>query len=766
MSDAVEIDELMRRLDAAKSALAKHAAVEEALRASEQKYKAAFEAQARLAALDSDRSRYEKLFETIDDGFSVVECFLDENGQVVDWLWLEVNRAFETLSTLGDVVGKRASELLPGFADNAASLGRAIATGKTIRSEGDYSPGIDRWFRAHFARVGGEESRIVAVRFEDTTRKRAEAALRESEARHRILVESWSQAVWETDAAGVVTVDSPSWRAYTGQTYEEWLGDGWLNAIHPDDRTFAERQWRDAIAARALVNAEFRLHAPDGGWRWTNVLAAPVLDADGNIEKWAGLNIDVDTRVRAEQALRQSEEQFRRFAASSSDILWIRDADTLTLEFLSDATRDIYGVDAEMLLGDQARNIAMIVPEDREDVFGAIARVQSGMSVVHDYRIQRVDGTFRWMRSTSFPLVSHGSTIQKIRGISADVTEMKLATEHQAVLIHELQHRVRNIMAIVKSMASRSADSVSDVAEYRTRLEGRLMALARVQTLLTREANAGGWLHEILDSEIAAQAHHRGQYVLDGPDVRLSPKAVEVLTLAFHELATNAVKYGALSVIDGTLRVGWTRFEKRGREWLAIKWTEDGAPPRPPSTRRGFGSELIEARIPYELRGRGEVTIGPGGAHCLLEFPLGEGESILETDAPERTKVFGGMLDMTNAPDLSGRRVLVVEDDYYLASDAAAALRGAGAEVLGPCPDAQTTFDLLERTAPTHAVLDLNLGGGGPKFDLARTLQARGVPIIFLTGYDPEVIPAEMTEVVRLQKPTPMLTLVEAVSRL
>jgi hypothetical protein len=177
-----------------------------------------------------------------------------------------------------------------------------------------------------------------------------------------------------------------------------------------------------------------------------------------------------------------------------------------------------------VLLGDPASSIAMIVPEDREDVFSNIARVQGGVPVVHDYRIQRTDGTFRWMRSTAFPLASRDMTIEKIGGISADVTEIKLATEHQSVLVHELQHRVRNIMAMVKSMATRSADSVSDVADYRLRLEGRLMALARVQTLLTREENSGGWLHEILDSEIAAQAHDRGQYVLDGPDVRCRPR--------------------------------------------------------------------------------------------------------------------------------------------------------------------------------------------------------------------------------------------------
>lgn len=100
---------------------------------------------------------------------------------------------------------------------------------------------------------------------EVTEHRRAEQALRESEARHRLLGESWAQAVWETDAAGVVVTDSPSWRAYTGQTLEEWLGYGWLDAIHPEDRAYAERQWHEAMAARTLVDAEFRLRSPDGG---------------------------------------------------------------------------------------------------------------------------------------------------------------------------------------------------------------------------------------------------------------------------------------------------------------------------------------------------------------------------------------------------------------------------------------------------------------------------------------------------------------------
>ncbi|MEH3144076.1 MAG: PAS domain S-box protein [Methylobacterium frigidaeris] len=323
-------------------------------------------------------------------------------------------------------------------------------------------------------------------------------------------------------------------------------------------------------------------------------------------------------RARAEAALRESEARFQQFAKASAAGLWIRDADTLAMEFVSPAIGTIYGVAPDALLGDVKRWAAMIVPEDREAVLGHLEAARRGEATTHEFRIQRPsDGAFRWIRNTGFPLRDDGH-IPRIGGIAEDVTEVRLAAEHSAILLAELQHRVRNIMAMIRSVTRRTGERAASVSDYAELLMGRLLALARVQALLTRAANVSVGIAGLVRDEVSVQAQHEGQYDLDGPDVALSPKAAEVLTLAVHELATNALKYGALSVADGKVRVRWVIVEKRGSPWLVFDWAEEGAPERPQPAqdtprRRGFGSELIEARVPYELRGRGKVTIEPGG---------------------------------------------------------------------------------------------------------------------------------------------------------
>ena len=239
-----------------------------------------------------------------------------------------------------------------------------------------------------------------------------------SRARHRLLIESWAQAVWEADADGIVVADSPSWRASTGQILEEYLGFGWLDAIHPDDRAHAERQWREALAARRLVDAEFRLRAPGGDWRWTNVRAAPLLDGKGQVEKWVGMNIDIDARKRAEAALLESEARFRALATVGSSTVYRLSPDWHEMRHLDGAG---------FLLDTETPTVGWvdtyIPPDERPRVRESIERAIATKAPFElEHRVLRADGTVGWTFSRAIPLLDEAGEIREWFGAAIDVT--------------------------------------------------------------------------------------------------------------------------------------------------------------------------------------------------------------------------------------------------------------------------------------------------------------------------------------------------------
>jgi PAS domain S-box-containing protein len=171
-----------------------------------------------------------------------------------------------------------------------------------------------RWWGLYApARISGEGAyaRCVCFILDVTDLKEAEGRLADSEERFRALVEGFGQAVWETDADANVVEPSPSWCAYTGQREAASMGKGWIDAVHPEDREHVQREWRAALAMRRGINMEFRVHVAAGGWRWTNVRAAPLFNPDRSLRKWFGMNIDIDERRRTQAALAESERRYR-----------------------------------------------------------------------------------------------------------------------------------------------------------------------------------------------------------------------------------------------------------------------------------------------------------------------------------------------------------------------------------------------------------------------------------------------------------------------
>jgi len=200
------------------------------------------------------------------------------------------------------------------------------------------------------------------------------------------------------------------------------------------------------------------------------------------------------------------------------------------------------------------------------------------------------------------------------------------------LLLAELQHRVRNILATVRSIANRTGGAYGSLVEFQAHFDGRLSALGRTQNVLTRSPGASVDLESLVREELLAQAAMEKNFSLAGPGIRLSPKAAEVVTLAIHELATNSTKYGAFTRSGGHIEIEWSKIEREGESWLSLDWAESGVRMRRAKpTRKGFGTELITRRIPHELHGEGSIKFASGGIHAQISFPLRDGQSTLET---------------------------------------------------------------------------------------------------------------------------------------
>jgi two-component sensor histidine kinase len=205
-----------------------------------------------------------------------------------------------------------------------------------------------------------------------------------------------------------------------------------------------------------------------------------------------------------------------------------------------------------------------------------------------------------------------------------DVTEHKASERRQKLLMDELNHRVKNTLATVQSLASQTARAASSPAAFRERFEGRLIALSKAHDQLTMHHWESADLREVLSGSLAPYAGaHPERVLLRGEDVVLRPRAVLTLAMAFHELATNAAKYGALSVSAGRIEINWkpVRLDNK-RSVLQIDWIEKGGPPVTYPRQRSFGSKLIEGSIAAELGGTASLAFAPEGLHCEIVIPL------------------------------------------------------------------------------------------------------------------------------------------------
>ena len=398
----------------------------------------------------------------------------------------------------------------------------------------------------------------------------------------------------------------------------------------------------------------------------------------------------------------------------------------------------------------------MIHPED----WDRLQQIGRGMSkgrrtLQTEFRVVRPNGNVRWCTGTAAASFDAADRVVRISGVTIDITDRKEAEERQDLLAREVDHRARNALAVVQSIVRLTR--ATSVDSYVAAVEGRIKALARAHALLSETRWHGADLGALVAEELAPyRVAETDKVEIGGPNVSLLPHMAQGLALALHELATNAAKHGALSSMAGKVRLTW---ELRP-DLLVLHWIETGGPRIAPPAARSFGLKVIRASIEKQLDGKATFEWDPQGMQCTLSIPQREMVAAREPRKPRRGAENGSA--QANGPE--ARRVLVVEDEALVAMMIQDFLTENGHAVIGPISRASEALLAAKEGDFDAAILDINLGDG-MAYPVAEILAERGVPFVFVTGYEADTIDDRFSEVPVLQKPIERQMLQSASSR-
>jgi PAS domain S-box-containing protein len=425
----------------------------------------------------------------------------------------------------------------------------------------------------------------------------------------------------------------------TGYTREEIVGKNcrFLQGAETDPK--AVTKIRDAIERRVPIEIDLLNHKKSGETFWNRLLISPVFDPDGQLiyyfasqfdvtlekERLVRLQEDRDALEREVERrtgdLVRSEDRLRFILKAGRFGLWTLDLADRRL-MASDMCKENFGRDRADPFGYDDL-LAAVDPEDRERMQAAVrTAIESRTDYDIEYRIRTPDGQRRWIEVRGQTSYAADGTPLSMAGVSIDVTERKRGEEHRALLAAELDHRVKNSMANIQAIASQTLRNAASLEDARLTLEARLASLARAHDVLT----GGGWsavsMSEVVDGALAPFRTGAGKrFSVGGPDVRLTPRLALAFVLALHELATNAVKYGALSAEKGRVILNWD-IHDGDADSLWMRWEEIGGPPVAEPTRKGFGSRMIERALATELGGTAEIEYRAKGVVFTVQAPL------------------------------------------------------------------------------------------------------------------------------------------------
>ena len=471
---------------------------------------------------------------------------------------------------------------------------------------------------------------LRGVHWDVTEREEALLALRASEARFRGFAENSADVLWIADArGGRLEYLSPAFEHVFGEGRDAVLADPryWRDLVYPEDREAAAALMPRTVAGETAI-AHYRVVRPaDGRMVHLRDTGFPIRGAAGAITHVAGIVQDITDLERTASALRAETERFRTLAEGIPQLVWRADADGLWT-WASPQWQDYTGQGQEESHGWGWQEA--VHPDDRAAAARAWEEARPHGRLDVEYRVRRAgDGAWRWFSTRSVPVRGtpepgepEGRMLEWL-GTATDIDDLKRLQGQQQVLVAELQHRTRNLLAVVRNVARRSIGPSPERDEY----DARLATLGRVQGFLSRTPGYTVPLADLVNAELAVTGDGAAEKVtVTGPAVDLPGEGVQAVALALHELTTNAVKHGALAQALGRLSVTWRVEEGDGAgPRLVIEWRESGVamPDAGTPARRGYGSELITRALPYQPQAETALEFTPDGVRCRISLPAG-----------------------------------------------------------------------------------------------------------------------------------------------
>ncbi len=446
------------------------------------------------------------------------------------------------------------------------------------------------------------------------------------------------------------------------------------------------------------------------------------------------------------RALRQSEERLRLASEAARFASYEYDSNTGTIHLTTNAAR-VLGLDdsRSITLSEFLENVH---PQERTVAERSLKLEMSPDTETEvEFRFTRKDGSTFWVLNRARAFANSGDQDQRVLGTFLDIDHHKNAEEHQRHLMAELDHRVKNVLANVLAMARLSSTNATSVPKFVDELTERLRAMATAHDLLRRGNWTAAPMHELVRTALAPFTSGRHPNIItEGTPVLLPARLAQSLALLLHELATNAVKHGALSISGGQVTVTWSAAE--GDDGFMFVWSERGGPRVSKPNRRGFGLSVLETArsdlggdASWEFRQEGFVF----QLHGALVGSAPEAQTF-EHPVHER----GSHPPIADDASLS---ILIVEDEPLIAMQIQMDLEDDGHKVLGPATTFQKGMELAQRGGFDFAVLDVNLGAAdsGP---IAECLMAQNIPFVLATGFnDLDSLPSSLRDAHRINKP-------------